>query len=339
MPRAVWSGAVSFGLVNVPVKAYTAARDHEVHFHQLEAGTGARIRYRKVSDKTGDEVDADDIELGYELSKGRHVTVDPDELDALRPRTTRTIDVADFVALDDIDPIYYDHTYWLAPADEPAERPYRLLLAAMEDRQRVGIGTVVMRRKQYLAAIRPLDGALALSTMRFADEIVDKGQIGDLPSGSAKVAAKELKLATSIIDALASDWEPDRYHDTYTEELRDLLERKAEGEVITVDEAPAADAEVLDLMAALEASVQATKAARGSRPGSAARRQARRHLEQAADELADDDDEAPPAAKRAAPKATGSKTTGGKGASKKAPAKKAAAKKAAGRKATARKSA
>jgi DNA end-binding protein Ku len=341
MARAVWSGAVSFGLVNVPVKAYTAARDHEVHFHQLEEGTGARIRYKKVSDKTGDEVEPGDIELGYELGKGRYVTVDPDELDALRPRSTRSIDIGDFVALDDIDPIYYDHTYWLGPADEPAAKAYRLLVAAMEERQRVGIGTVVMRRKQYLAAIRPLDGALALSTMRFADEIVDKGQLDEIPAKGTKPTAKELKLATSIIDALASDWEPERYHDTYTEELRGLLDRKAKGETIEVEEAPAKQAEVLDLMAALEASVAATKAARGSRAGSGARKRATRKLEQAAEELAaDEGDEGDEPQDKAA--AGGTKKRAAKKRATKKPAAKrkaAAGKKAPARKAAARRSA
>jgi DNA end-binding protein Ku len=263
--RAIWSGSISFGLVNVPVKAYTASRDHEVHFHQLEAGTGSRIRYKKVSEKSGREVDSGKIELGYELGKGRYVTIDPDELDELRPRSTRAIDVSDFVALEEIDPIYYEHTYWLAPADEAADRPYRLLLAAMEDRARVGIGSVVMRRKQYLAAIRPLDGALALSTMRFADEVVDRSQIDELPSRRSKPDAKELKLATSIVDALATEWDPEKYHDTYTEELRELLTRKAKGETIVAEEAPEADAEVIDLMAALEASVEAARTGRGGR--------------------------------------------------------------------------
>src|SRR3954451_14925009 len=143
MARPMWSGAVSFGLVNVPVKAYTAVRDHDVHFHQVQKKSGARIRYKKVSEKSGREIDQDDIELGYELSPGHYVTVDPDELDELRPRTTRTIDMQDFVPLDDIDPIYYDRTYWLAPADDTAQRPYELLVQAMEDEDRVGIGSVV----------------------------------------------------------------------------------------------------------------------------------------------------------------------------------------------------
>jgi DNA end-binding protein Ku len=308
MARAVWSGAISFGLVNVPVKAYTAVRDHEVHFHQLERGTGARVRHRKVSERSGEEVDADDIELGYELAKGRYVAVEPGEIDALRPRTTRAIEVRDFVALADIDPVYYDHTYWLAPADEPARHAYGLLLAAMEDRGRVGIGTVVMRRKQYLAAIRPLDGAVALSTMRFADEIVDRRQIDAVPDRRAKPDARELKLATGIVDGLASDWEPGRYHDTYTDELRDLIERRAKGETITVEEPAAPEGEVLDLMAALEASV---KAAKGSRKGRAATGTRTR--------------------KAAGRKAPAGKTTARKPAARKAPARKAAARKSASR--------
>jgi DNA end-binding protein Ku len=280
MARAIWSGAVSFGLVNVPLKAYSALHDHRVHFHQLEKKTGARVRYRKVSDKTDKEINSDDIELGYEISKGHYVVVDPDEIESLRPRTTRSIDVNDFVALDDIDPIYYDHTYWLAPDGEAAERPYRLLLAAMEDQQRVGIGTVVMHNKQYLAAVRPLDGALALSTMRFADEVVPKSDVDQLPDRRAKPAAKELKLATQIISSLATEWDPGRYHDTYTDELHDLIARKAKGEEIVAGAKSEERPNVVDLMAALEASVKDAKASR-TRPARARPARARRSTKKA----------------------------------------------------------
>lgn len=263
MARAIWSGALSFGLVTIPIKAFAAVRDHSIHFNQLEAKTGARIKYKKVSDRTGREVDADHIEKGYELSKGEYVIVDPDELADLRPSSTRTIDVGDFVALDDIDPIYYDHTYWLAPDGETADRPYRLLLATMEDRQRVGIGTVVMRNKQYLGAVRPLDGALALSTMRFADEVIPKADIDGLPSKRSTPDPKELKLAGQIVDSLASDWNPEQYRDTYTDELKDLIARKAKGEDLVVEEDDdQADAEIIDLMAALEASISSAKKGR-----------------------------------------------------------------------------
>src|SRR5215218_1202429 len=203
MSRPVWTGTISFGLVNVPVKAFTAVRDHDIHFHQLEKKTGARIRNLKVSDKTGKEVDADDIEMGFEFEKGRYVTFDQDELKELKPSSTRAIEVSDFVALDDIDPIYYERTYWLAPDGDQAKNAYQLLLAAMEERQRVAIGTVVMRNKQYLAAIRPLDGALAMSTMRFADEVVPREDVEGVPTRLAKPEAKALKMATQIIDSLA----------------------------------------------------------------------------------------------------------------------------------------
>jgi DNA end-binding protein Ku len=264
MARAIWSGAISFGLVNVPVKAYTAVREHTVHFHQLQKGTGSRIRYEKVAEKSGKEVPNEDIELGYELHKGKYVVVDPDEIAELRPNTTRTIDVADFVDLTEIDPIYYNKTYWLAPAGDTATRPYQLLLAAMEDQQRVGIGAVVMRNKQYLAAIRPLDRALAMSTMHFADEIVPKADIDEIPSRRTKPDAKELRLATQIIDSLTTDWDPRRYRDTYTEEVRKLIDQRAKGKEIVAEEAPAERAEVVDLMAALEASLDAAKKPRAT---------------------------------------------------------------------------
>jgi DNA end-binding protein Ku len=264
MARPVWTGSLSFGLVNVPVKAFTAVRDHKVHFHQLEKKTGARIRNQRVSDKTGKPVDADDIEMGYELRKGRHVTFEKDELAELRPESTRAVEVTDFVALDDIDPMFYERTYWLAPADDAAKEAYRLLHAAMEERQRVGIGTVVMRNTQYLTAIRPIDQVLAMSTMHFADEIVSRKEIDGLPTRRAKPERKSLQLAIQIVDALSSDWKPERYHDTYTEELEDLIARKDEGKTDLVEEDGQADegGELVDLMAALEASVKKGKSSR-----------------------------------------------------------------------------
>jgi DNA end-binding protein Ku len=264
MARSIWTGTVSFGLVNVPVKAYTASHDHEVHFHQLEKKTGARVRYQKVSEKTEKVLDADDIELGYEVRKGEYVTFDRDELDAMQPESTRTLEVSDFVELTDIDPIYYERTYWLAPDGEAATRAYRLLLAVMEDEGRVGIGTVVMRNKQYLAAIRPLDGALAMSTMRFADEVVPKSEIDGIPR-RGKVDAKEVKLAKQIVDALTTDWNPAAYKDTYTDELRAVIRRKAKGETVTTEE-PREErtTNVVDLMAALQRSVDDAKSGRKS---------------------------------------------------------------------------
>ena len=185
MARPVWTGAISFGLVNVPVQAMSAVRDHDVHFHQLDKKSGARVRNKHVSEKTGREVKNEDIEMGFELNEGNYVTFDKDELNELRPASTRAIEVTDFVALEEIDPIYYERTYWLVPTDDAARKPYQLLLAAMQDRERAAIGTVVMRNKQYLAAIRPLEHALAMSTMRFADEVVPKSDIDGIPSASS----------------------------------------------------------------------------------------------------------------------------------------------------------
>jgi DNA end-binding protein Ku len=321
MARAIWSGSISFGLVSVPVKAFSAVRDHSVHFNQLEKGTGARINYKKVSDKTGKEVESDDIESGYEVSSGKYVVVEDEELEALRPRTSRTIDVADFVELAEIDPIYYERTYWLGPDGEVAERPYRLLLAAMESEGKAGIGTVVMRKKQYLAAIRPLDGALAMSTMRFADEVVPQSDIDALPGKGAKPADKELRLASQIIGSLSTDWDPKRYHDTYTEELKGLIEAKAKGKKIVVEEEAPAEAAVVDLMQALEASLAAARKGGGRKMVSEVAKVAEQLAEEADGDGADDQ-KMTRATKKSGPRKSG-------------PAKKAPAKK----KATARKSA
>jgi DNA end-binding protein Ku len=263
MARPTWSGSISFGLVNVPVKAYTAVHEHTVHFHQLDKKTGARVKYKKVSEKSGRTLEADDIEKGYEITKGNYVVVDDDEFEELRPASTKTIDVTDFVDLSAIDPIYYANTYWLG-TDESGAKAYRLLLAAMEKEQRVGVGTVVMRNKQYLAAIRPLDGALAMSTMRFADEVVPREEIDAVPTRGSKPSAGELKLATQIVESLTTDWDPSRYRDDYTEQLEHLIKDKAKGKQVTVEPAAEQEAKVLDLMEALRASVEEHKGRRSA---------------------------------------------------------------------------
>lgn len=319
MPRAIWSGSVSFGLVNVGVKAFTAVRDHDVHFHQLEKDTGARIGYEKVSKKSGKPVEADDIEMGYEVAKGRYVTFERDEIAELQPSTTRTIEVSDFVDLAEIDPIFYDRTYWLAPAGESDERAYSLLLATMEAEQRVAIGTVVMRNKQYLTAIRPLDGALAMSTMRFADEVVSRSDVDGMPERRAKPSPKELKLAKQILDALAGDWDPAQYHDTYTEQLTKMIEARDRGDEVVEEEEDAAPAEgkVLDLMEALRASVEG----KGKRASSAKQSTGKQSTAKKA-----------PAKKASAKKAPAKKSSAKKAPTKKAPARKAPTKKASARK-------
>jgi DNA end-binding protein Ku len=263
MARPVWTGTLSFGLVNVPVKAFTAVRDHSIHFHQLEKGTGSRIRNQRISEKTGKPVDAGDIEMGYELKKGRYVTFENGELEDLKPESTRAVEVTDFVALEEIDPMFYERTYWLAPADDKAKEAYQLLHAAMVERQRVAIGTVVMRNKQYLTAIRPIENVLAMSTMHFADEVVPRSDVDGLPSRRSKPDAKALRLATQIVDSLASEWDPKRYEDTYTDELERIIARKDKGDEVVEEAAPKEErADVVDLLAALEASVSAAKGGR-----------------------------------------------------------------------------
>jgi DNA end-binding protein Ku len=274
MARPVWTGTISFGLVNVPVKAFTAVRDHDIHFHQLDKKSGARIRYKKVSEKSGREVDADQIEMGFEVDRGRYVTFDKEELDELRPKSTRAIEVTDFVALAEVDPIYYERTYWLAPDGDAAGKAYQLLLAAMEERDRVAIGTVAMRNKQYLTAIRPLDGVLAMSTMRFADEVVPRKDVEGLPSRRAKPAAKELRLALQLLDSLASDWDPKQYKDTYVDDLRDRIDAKESGEEIVAEEPAERKADVIDLGEALQRSLD--DARRGGRRRTGKRRTSRR---------------------------------------------------------------
>jgi DNA end-binding protein Ku len=269
MPRAIWSGSISFGLVNVPVKVYSAVKQQDLHFNQFEDETNARIRYKKVSEKTGREVAPEKIVKGYELSKGHYVMIDPEELEEFEPRATRIIDIEDFVALDEIDPIYFEHTYYLAPdGGEGAERAYALLLAAMEDKGKVGIGRVVMRTKQYLAALRPFDGALAMSTMLFHDEIVPVTEIEALPVSKKGVSLKEIKMAGQIIDSLSTEWDPKRYADTYRERVLEFIEKKAKGEEVVVEEAEPEEPKVVDLMAALEASLAAAREGSGKRRSS-----------------------------------------------------------------------
>jgi DNA end-binding protein Ku len=259
MARPVWTGSISFGLVNVPVKAYTAVRDHDVHFHEVDA-RGARVQHRKVSEKSGREVQSDDVKMGFEVSKGHYVTFDKEELKELRPPSTRAIEVDEFVLLEEIDPIYYERTYWLGPDGDAGKKAYGLLLSAMEERQRVAIGTVVMRNKQYLTAVRPLDGALAMSTMRFADEIVPRSAVDGVPNRVSKPETPALEMAMQLIDGLAAEWDPTKYRDTYVDELRKRIkDRQAGKELVQETTVSEANGKVLDLMAALEASLQASK--------------------------------------------------------------------------------
>lgn len=199
-------GSVSFGLVNIPVRLFPAIREHDVHFHQL-APDGSRIRYKRVSEKTGREVEYQNIRKGYSPSRGKDVVFEQDELKEFQPRSTKTVDIEDFVALEDIDPLYFERTYHLVSNGDAAAKAYALLTAVMEDRQRVGVGKVVIRDKQYLCAIRPYGKGLALSTMLFADEVVPQSDIEGLPARTPRVDAREKKLAAQIVDSLERDWD------------------------------------------------------------------------------------------------------------------------------------
>ena len=260
MPRAIWSGSISFGLVNVPVKMYSAIHEQDLSFHQFQEGTDARIRNKRVSEKTGKEVPFEKIVKGYELSKGHYVMIDPEELEAFEPTATKTIDIEDFVALEEIDPIYYERTYYLAPDEgEGAKRAYVLLRDALENQDKAGIGRVVMRTKQYLAAIRPKDGALTLSTLLFHDEAVPVSEIPSIPDKRTKAPPPQVKMAAQIIESLTRKWDPKRYKDTYRERVLEYIERKAEGEEVVVEERAEEEPKVVDLMAALEASLNAAR--------------------------------------------------------------------------------
>jgi DNA end-binding protein Ku len=254
MPRAIWSGAISFGLVNVPVKLFTAVSQKDVRFHQLDQKTGARIQQRRVSSATGEEVPYEEIVKGYELSPDRYVTITPEELDALDSVATHTVDIEDFVHLDQIDPVYFEKPYYLVP-DKGGSKAYRLLLDAMREADKVAIGRVVMRTKQYLAVIRPVGDALVLETMLYGDEVVPQEELDGLPTEDVEVSERELKMARQLIDSLTTDFDPDKYRDEYRARVLDLIERKAEGQEIVTQPAAEEPAQVVDLMAALEASL------------------------------------------------------------------------------------
>ena len=298
MPSSIWTGAISFGLVQVPVKLVGATKSKDVSFNQLEEGTGARIRYRKVSDKTGDEVTADKIVRGFEVSKGRYVIIEPNEIDSLRPKGSHEIEIEEFVDLGDIDPLYFEQPYYLVP-DKRGEKPYALLLDAMTSLNKVAIGRIVMRSKERLVAIRPVDGALCVETMRYADEVLPADGIA--PEADVKLTEKERTMARQLVESLAAEaFEPEKYHDEYREQLLDLIARKESGEEIVAEPHTEPPAKVLDLVAALEASIAKSKTAKDRHPSGTGTRSA-------------------PASKPAAKRATKSTSK-----STKAPAKKAA---------------
>lgn len=305
MPRAVWSGAISFGLVSIPVKLFTAVSSKTVRFNQIDRRTGSRVRQRLVSEADGSEVDRADIAKGYQIRPGDYVLIDDDELEALDPKAEHTIEIEEFVDLAELDPLYFDRPYWLAP-DPSTVKPYALLAQTMADRQQVAIARFVMRSRQQLAAIRSVDGRLVMSTMNWADELVDPAELPGFEAlAGVEVSDKEMALAAQLLESLLDEWEPEKYRDTHREQVLALIDRKASGDdrVVTATEPQDVGGEVVDLMAALEASVKNRREAKGRHPA-------------ASDQESSTSTKKAPAKKAPAKKAS----------AKKAPAKKAPAK-------------
>ncbi|MBV9660319.1 MAG: Ku protein [Acidimicrobiales bacterium] len=258
MPRAIWSGSVSFGLVNVPVKLTTATSPKDVRFHQLHDADGGRINQRRVCSVDGEEVDYAHIVKGYDLGGGRYVVVEPEELAGVDVEATRNIDIEEFVELSEIDPVFFEKSYYLVP-DERAEKAYALLVETMQRCNKVALGRFVLRTKQYLAALRARDGVLVLSTMLYADEVVDPGELDVPTAADTAPSERELHMASQLVESLSNPFDPAKYHDDYREKVLALIEAKAQGEIITAAQPAAEPAPVVDLMAALEASLARAK--------------------------------------------------------------------------------
>jgi DNA end-binding protein Ku len=260
MARAIWSGTISFGLLNVPVRMFSAVARRNIALREIRESDSARIKHRRVAEGTDEEVPYENIVKAYELSPGQYVPLSKDEMAALAPEKTRAIDVQDFVDIEEIDPMYFDSPYYLGPADG-AEKAYSLLANAMESSGKAAIARFVFRNKEHLSAIRASDGVLTLTTMRFHDEVVPPSDLDDaLPEKKPKVAKKEQQMAEQLIDSLSTEFEPNSYRDEYREQLLALIEQKAEGKEIVAPEAEEPKAtKAPDLMAALEESIAAVK--------------------------------------------------------------------------------
>jgi DNA end-binding protein Ku len=260
MARAIWSGTISFGLLNVPVKLYSAVARRNIALREIRDSDSARIKHRRVAEGTEEEVPYENIVKAYELSPGQYVPLSKDEMEALAPEKSRAIDVLDFVDIEEIDPMYFNSPYYLGPADG-AEKAYSLLGAAMEASGKAAVTRFVFRNKEHLAALRAGDGVLTLTTMRFADEVVPPSDLDDaLPDKQPKVAKREREMAEQLIDSLSTKFDPDSYRDEYREQLLALIEQKAEGKEIVAPEVEAPKAtKTPDLMAALEESIAAVK--------------------------------------------------------------------------------
>jgi DNA end-binding protein Ku len=267
MPRSLWTGSLSFGLVNVPVAVVTAVRDLDLHFRQLHESDGAPIEVQRWCAKENVEVPFEEITHGYELDDDRQVTVSDLELQAIEPRRTRTIEIEQFVDLDEVDPIYFDHPYFLVPAsdDDGSIRAYRLLTEVMSRTDRAALGRFVMRAKEYLAIVRERDGALTLTTMLFADEVRPTKDIDAATQKAHKPTRKQLDAAVAVIEELTCDWEPSKHKDRYRARLKRVVDRKRKGETIKVPEAAEQPSPAPDLMAALEQTLEELKSGGSAR--------------------------------------------------------------------------
>jgi DNA end-binding protein Ku len=267
MARAIWSGVLTFGLVSVPVELYSATETHGPVFHQFEKGTSDRIRYQRVNERTDDEVEYSDVVKGADIGGGHYVMLDQDELDSVAPGRSRSMEIRTFVDLADIDPIYFDKTYYLGPRGEETGKVYALLREAMASSDKAAIASFVMRGKEYLAAVRADGDLLALETLFFADEVREPHQqISNLP-GRVKLTRQELRMARQLIESMTGPWKPSDYRDTYTDRVNDLIEAKKKNEEFQpADEAPP-ETNLTDLTEALRASVEEAKKARGGKRG------------------------------------------------------------------------
>lgn len=263
MARAIWTGSISFGLLNVPVRLYSAVSSRNISFRELREKDGSRVRHKRVAEEDGEEVAYDEIVKGYEIAPDQYVVMTRDEIGALDPKKTKTIEIEDFVDLDQIDPIYFNQPYYIGPA-QGAERAYALLAQAMAEQRKVAISRFVMRNKESLAAIRASNegDVLTLATMRFADEVVPTSDLEDVLGGESDVEPKkrEIDMAKALIDSLSTDFDPSAYKDEYREQLMSLIERKAEGKsIVSNDSEEPTPTKAPDLMAALEESLAAIK--------------------------------------------------------------------------------
>jgi DNA end-binding protein Ku len=259
MPRPLWTGSLSFGLVNVPVQLFSGIKDTDVHFHQLHDKDHTPVEIHRFCAKEDAEVDYDEIGHGFETKSGKQVVLTDEELAAAQPRKTRTIEIESFVDLADVDPIHFDHPYILMPAgdSEGTQRAYRLLLEVMGNEEQAALGRVVLRTKEHLVLIQVRAGRLVLTTMRFADEVRPRKGI---PTPSKKPAKQQVDQAVKLIEALSTEWDPSRYKDRYQQRLKRVIRQKEKGETIKAPEREQAPSPVDDLMAALEKSLAEARA-------------------------------------------------------------------------------